>query len=53
MNTLYFSASIISKKVAESLDVLVLDVKIGRGAFLKTEKEARELAIRMVYYPSF
>ncbi|KAH3738615.1 hypothetical protein DPMN_045254 [Dreissena polymorpha] len=42
------TSSIISKKVAESLDVLVLDVKIGRGAFLKTEKEARELAIRMV-----
>lgn len=43
-----FSASIISKKVAESLDALVLDVKIGKGAFLKEEKDARELAKRMV-----
>lgn len=42
------SASIISKKVAETLDSLVLDVKIGKGAFLKDEKSARELASRMV-----
>lgn len=42
------TSSIISKKVAESLDALVLDVKIGKGAFLKDEKSARELATRMV-----
>ena len=42
------AASIISKKVAESLDALVLDVKIGKGACMKTEKDARELANRMV-----
>ncbi|XP_052810286.1 thymidine phosphorylase-like isoform X3 [Mya arenaria] len=42
------TSSIISKKVAESLDALVLDVKIGKGAFLKNEKDARELAQRMV-----
>ncbi|XP_052810282.1 thymidine phosphorylase-like [Mya arenaria] len=42
------TSSIISKKVAESLDALVLDVKIGKGAFLKNEKDARELANRMV-----
>lgn len=42
------TSSIISKKVAESLDALVLDVKIGKGAFLKEEKDARELAKRMV-----
>lgn len=44
------TASIISKKVAESLDSLVLDVKIGKGAFLKNEKSARELATRMVCF---
>lgn len=41
-------ASIISKKVAESLDALVLDVKVGKGAFLKEEQDARELGKRMV-----
>ena len=43
-----FSASIISKKAAEMLDTLVLDVKVGRGAFNKDEAMARELASRMV-----
>ena len=43
-----FVASIISKKAAEDLDALVLDVKVGRGAFLKDETMARELARRMV-----
>lgn len=42
------TSSIVSKKAAESLDVLVLDVKVGKGAFLKTEKEARALASKMV-----
>lgn len=42
------ASSIISKKAAEDLDALVLDVKVGRGAFLKDETMARELARRMV-----
>jgi pyrimidine-nucleoside phosphorylase len=37
-------ASIMSKKLAENLDRLVLDVKFGNGAFMKTEKEAKQLA---------
>lgn len=42
------TASIMSKKLAESLDKLVLDVKYGSGAFMKTEAEARVLADSMV-----
>ena len=37
-------ASIMSKKLAESLDRLVLDVKFGSGAFMKTRAEAVQLA---------
>jgi pyrimidine-nucleoside phosphorylase len=37
-------ASILSKKLAENLDRLVLDVKFGSGAFMKTRKEAQQFA---------
>jgi len=40
--------SILSKKLAEGIDVLVLDVKFGRGAFMKDETAARELAEALV-----
>lgn len=42
------SASIMSKKLAEGIDGLVLDVKTGSGAFMKRLEDSRELAERMV-----
>jgi pyrimidine-nucleoside phosphorylase len=42
------SASIMSKKIAEGIDALVLDVKTGSGAFMKTESDSRQLAESLV-----
>ncbi len=41
-------SSIMSKKLAEGVDGLVLDVKFGSGAFMKSVPEARALAQAMV-----
>jgi pyrimidine-nucleoside phosphorylase len=42
------SASIMSKKIAEGIDALILDVKTGSGAFMKTEADSRRLAESLV-----
>ena len=42
------ASSIMSKKLAEGVDALVLDVKVGSGAFMKKQVDARRLAQTMV-----
>ncbi len=42
------TSSIMSKKLAEGIDALVLDIKVGNGAFMKSPTQARSLAKKMV-----
>ena len=42
------AASIMSKKFAEGANALVFDVKCGSGAFMKSEKDARDLAQSLI-----
>jgi pyrimidine-nucleoside phosphorylase len=47
-STPLITASILSKKVAEGIDGLIMDVKCGRGAFMKTRADAKQLAVSLV-----
>ncbi len=47
-NKSLIASSIMSKKLAIGSDILLLDVKVGSGSFMKTVEEARELGVTMV-----
>ena len=46
-NSAFITSSILSKKVAEKLDFLVIDLKMGEGAFMRDIESARELGKRL------
>ena len=47
-NLSLIASSIMSKKIASGTDVIVIDVKVGNGALMKTQEEAKELAKLMI-----
>lgn len=46
-NMSLIASSVVSKKIASGADIIILDVKYGNGAFLKTKEESEQLSILM------